>query len=167
MNGAAAPPWAKARQTLQAAWTARDARERRLLLLAAWVVGLFLLWTLALRPALRTLREAPARLDGLEAQLQAMQAQAADVRSLRATPPLPRAQAVAALKAASDRLGERARLQEQGDRAVLTISGATGQQLQAWLAEVRSTARARAVDINLTRGEQGLSGAVIVTLPGG
>ncbi|MCA0243102.1 MAG: type II secretion system protein M [Proteobacteria bacterium] len=163
----AATSWAQARQALRAAWAARDARERRLLLLAAWTVGLFLLWTLALQPALRTLREAPARLDGLEAQLQAMQAQAAEVRGLRATPPLPRAQAVAALKVASERLGDRARLQEQGERAVLTLNGASGQQLQAWLAEVRSSARARAVDINLTRGEQGLSGAVIVTLPGG
>ncbi len=167
MNADAGPPWAQARQALRAAWAARDARERRLLLLAAAVVGLFLLWTLALQPALRTLREAPPRLDSLEAQLQVMQAQAAEVRSLRATPALPRVQAVAALKAASDRLGERARLQEQGDRAVLTLNGASGQQLHTWLAEVRSTARARAVDINLTRGEQGLSGAVIVTLPGG
>lgn len=157
----------RAWQPLRAAWAARDARERRLVLLAAWVLGLFLLWTVALQPALRTLREAPARLDALDAQLQAMQAQAADVRTLRATPPLPRVQASAALKAASDRLGAQGRLVEQGDRAVLTLSGASGEQLRSWLAEVRSSARARAVDINLTRTEQGLSGSVVVALPGG
>ena len=156
----------RAWQPLRAAWAARDARERRLVLLAAWVLGLFLLWSLALQPALRTVREAPARLDALDVQLQAMQAQAADVRTLRATPPLPRVQASAALKAASDRLGPQARLVEQGDRAVLTLTGASGEQLRNWLAEVRGSARARAVDINLTRTEQGLSGSVVVALPG-
>lgn len=156
----------RAWQPLRAAWAARDARERRLVLLAAWVLGLFLLWSLALQPALRTVREAPARLDGLDAQLQAMQAQAADVRTLRATPPLPRMQASAALKAASDRLGDKARLAEQGDRAVLTLTGVSGEQLRSWLAEVRGSARARAVDVNLTRTEQGLSGSVVVALPG-
>lgn len=158
---------AKAWQPLRAAWATRDARERRLLMLAAWVLGLFLLWTVALQPALRTVRDAPARLDALDAQLQQMQALSADVRDLRATPPLPRVQASAALKAASERLGERGRLAEQGDRAVLTLSNASAEQLRSWLAEVRGSARARAVDINLTRSDQGLSGTVVVALPGG
>lgn len=154
-------------QPLQAAWAARDARERRLVLAAAWVLGLYLLWALALQPAWRTLRDAPARLDGLDAQLQAMQTQAADARALRATPPLPRPQASAALQAASQRLGERARLVEQGERAVLTLSGISGDELRSWLAEVRISARASAVEVNLTRGEQGLSGTVVVALSGG
>lgn len=154
-------------QMLRSAWAARDARERRLVLAAAWVLGLFLLWALALQPAWRTVRDAPARLDSLDAQLQAMQAQAADVRALRATPPLPRPQASAALQAASQRLEGRARLAEQGERAVLTLDGVSGDELRGWLAEVRSSARARAVEVNLTRGEQGLTGTVVVALPGG
>jgi general secretion pathway protein M len=154
-------------QLLRAAWAARDARERRLVLAAAWMLGLFLLWALALQPAWRTVRDAPARLDGLDAQLQAMQAQAADVRALRATPPLPRPQASAALQAASQRLEGRARLAEQGERAVLTLDGVSGDELRSWLTEVRSSARARAVEVNLMRGEQGLSGTVVVALPGG
>lgn len=156
----------KALQPLQAAWAARDERERLLVRLAAWVLGLFLLWTLAVQPAWRTLRQAPARLETLETQLQAMQALAADVRELRATPPLAPSQASAALKAASDRLGERGRLSEQGGRAVLTLSGASADQLRSWLAEVRAGARARPVELNLTRAEQGLSGTVVVALPG-
>lgn len=163
---ARADAFGKALQPLRAAWAARDARERRLVLLAAWVLGLFLLWSVALQPALRTLRDAPAKLDTLDAQLQQMQALAGDVRELRATPPLPRVQASAALKAASDRLGERGRLAEQGDRAVLTLVNASGEQLRSWLADVRASARARAVDINLTRSGQGLSGTVVVSLPG-
>ena len=41
--------------------------RRRLLLAAAAVIGAFLLWTVGLQPALRTLREAPARIDVLDA----------------------------------------------------------------------------------------------------
>lgn len=153
-------------QPLRAAWRARDARERRLLLLAAGVVGLYLLWVVALQPAWRTLHDAPPRLEVLETQLQAMQAQAADAQALRATPPLPRPQASAALQAATARLGAKARLAEQGERAVLTLDGLSGDELRGWLAEVRTSARARAVEINLTRQPLGLSGTVVVALPG-
>lgn len=153
-------------QSLRAAWRAREPRERRLVLLAAWVLGLYLLWALALQPAWRTLRDAPPRLDGLAAQLQAMQVQAADAQALRATPPLPRPQASAALQAATGRLGARARLAEQGERAVLTLDGVSGDELRGWLGEVRTGARARAVEVNLTRQPQGLSGTVVVALPG-
>lgn len=153
-------------QRARAAWAALSQRDRRLLLLAAAVLLAYLTWVLALQPALRTLRGAPAQIDQLDAQLQVMQALAADVRDLRAQPPVPRAQASAALKSASERLGAQGRLAEQGDRAVLTLTNASAEQLRAWLAEVRSGARARAVDVKLTRSDQGLSGTVVVVLSG-
>lgn len=159
--------WSQRLQPLRSAWAARDARERRLLLLAAWVLAAYLVFALALQPAWRTMRDAPARLDALDAQLQAMQAQAAEAQALRATPPLPRPQASAALLAASERLGDKARLVEQGDRAVLTLTGASADELRSWLAEVRASARARAVEARLTRDAQGLSGTVVLALPGG
>jgi general secretion pathway protein M len=167
MNTVTLESWRKAWQPMRVYWQALESRERGLVRLAAWVLGLFLLWSVALQPAWRTLRETPQRLDQLDAQLQGMQALAADVRELRATPALPRAQASAALKAATERLGAVARLSEQGDRAVLTLTAARGEQLRSWLGEVRSAARARAVEAKLTRSEQGLSGTVIVALPGG
>lgn len=151
-------------QALRSAWAARDVRERRLLLLAAVVLALFLLWSLVLQPALRTLRTAPAQIDHLDTQLQAMRAMAGDVQRLRAIPPLPREQAAAALRAASERLGTQARLSEQGERAVLTLTGATPGQVRDWLTEARGAARARPLEVNLTRDAQGLSGTVVVTL---
>ena len=57
----------------RARWQALGARERRGLAVAAWVLGLFLLWALAIAPAWRTVRAAPAQLDRLDAQLQQMQ----------------------------------------------------------------------------------------------
>ncbi len=154
-------------QAMAAGWRARDARERSLVLLATWVLGLYLLWALALQPAWHTLRTTPARLDALQAQLQQMQAQAAQVQALRALPPLPAPQARAALQAATARLGAKARLSEQGPRAVLTLAGASTVELQSWLQEVRASARAQAVEVDLQRQPQGLSGTVVVALPEG
>ena len=89
----------------RARWQALGTRERRAMAIAAWVVGLFLLWALALAPAWRTTRTAPAQLDLLDAQLQQMQRLAGETRELRATPSLNTSQSAAALHAASDALG--------------------------------------------------------------
>jgi general secretion pathway protein M len=130
------------------------------------VVGVALLWMLALQPAWRTVREAPARLDALDAQLQAMQRLAAETTELRAAPAVSTAQSGAALKAASDRLGAQGRLVLQGERAVLTLTGANTEQLRGWLAEARSGARARPVEASLTRGPNGYSGTIVVAIGG-
>ena len=58
------------------------------------------------------------------------------------------------------------RLTEQGERAVLALTDASGEQLRAWLAEVRAGARARPIEANLTRSDRGLSGTVVVGLGG-
>jgi general secretion pathway protein M len=39
--------------------------------------------------------------------------------------------------------------------------------LRDWLAEVRSSARARPLEANLARGPLGYSGSIVVALPGG
>lgn len=151
----------------KARWQALGGRERRGLVIAAWVLALFLLWALGIAPALRTARVAPAQLEQLDAQLQLMQRQAGEARELRAAPALNNSQAAAALRTASDALGPAGRLQIVGDRATLTLTGASGTQLRDWLAEARSAARARPVEANLTRGPQGFSGSIVVALPSG
>ena len=148
-------------------WRALGARERQGATIAAWVVGLFLLWALAIAPAWRTVRAAPAQLDQLDAQLQQMQRQANEARELRAIPPLGSAQSASALREATNELGPAGRLLVSGDRATLTLTGANGSQLQDWLAEARSVARTRPLEANLTRGPQGYSGSIVVALPTG
>ena len=138
-----------------------------MLAVAACVLGVFVLWTLALQPAWRTLRDAPAERDTLERQLQQMRALAAEAQQLRDAPALSPQQASDALRAASEQLGSAARLSLQGDRAVLTLQGATATQLRQWLAEARSAARARPLEVQLTRGAQGFSGSIVVLLGGG
>ena len=147
-------------------WQAFDQRERRLLALVAVVIGGYLLWAIAIAPAWRTLRAAPAQIAALDAQLQAMQRLAAESQTLRATPALPPAQATAALQAAAARLGESARLSLQGDRAVLTLKDLEPGALRALLAEARAGARARPIEVALTRGAGGYSGQLVLALGG-
>ena len=147
-------------------WAALSARDRRLLALASGVLGLFITWTVAVQPAWRTLQAAPAQREVLDAQWQAMQRLAAEAKDLRGAPPVSVEQSSAALQAATARLGDKGRLALQGERAVLTLQGASTSQLRDWLAEARSGARARPVEARLTRAAQGYSGTVVVALGG-
>jgi general secretion pathway protein M len=153
--------------SLKATWSGLAQRERQGLALAAAAIAAVLVFLLLVQPAWRTLRAAPAQIDALDADLQGMQRLAAEAQELRNTPPVNTAQSSAALKAASDRLGDKAKLSLQGERAVLTLSGVGTEQLRGWLAEVRSGARGRPVEANLTRGASGYSGSIVVAIGGG
>jgi general secretion pathway protein M len=147
---------ANLRNGARAWWAGLARREQRLVLVAAGVLGAFLLWSLAVAPAWRTLATAPALLAAGDAQAQQMQALAAEAGRLRAVAPVPMAQAQAALSAATGRLGEAAKLSLQGERAVVALKGISGDQLSAWLAEARAGARARVVEASLSQTTPGL-----------
>jgi general secretion pathway protein M len=147
-------------------WAGLAQRERRLVGATALLLVLVLLWLVAIAPAWRTVRQAPAQIDAAEAQLQAMQRQAAEAGELRAAPPVNLEQANAALRAATARLGDKGKLAMQGERAVLTVNMVGSGALRDWLAEVRQGARARPVEVSLTRGASGLSGTVTVAVGG-
>jgi len=165
-SSALPPALVTIRQQAAAWWQGRAPRERQALVSVVVVVVLFAVWSLFIAPALRTLREAPAQLDRLDTQLQQMQRAATESVVLRSVAPVSNAQAALALKAASDRLGDRARLTVQGDRASIALTGVDTESLRAWLQEARSGARARPVEAQLQRGPQGYSGALNVTLGG-
>ena len=158
--------WQALRLTAQQRWAALQENERRALRVLAALVALLFAWLLLVQPAWRTLRDTPAQLDLVEAQLRDMQAQATEARELRALPPVPAAQAAQALQAASDHLGANAKLNLNGDRAVLTLTGIGPDALQAWLGEARSAARARPVQAQLQRGPQGFTGTIVLALNG-
>ena len=167
--GGAAAARRRAGQQALAAWQARwkqlGSRERLLVVAAAAVLALALLWWVGLQPAWQTLRTAPARLDALDAQTLTMRRLADQARDLRQAPAPNAAQAAQALKAASERLGSAARLSLQGDRAVLTAEGLDPEALRSWLAEVRTGARARTVEAQLVRTGPGFSGTVTIVIP--
>ena len=147
-------------------WRGLAVRERRGLTLALLALFLFGVWAALVQPAWRTLRETPAQLDQLESQLQQMQRVAAESRGLRGAAPVTIAQASLALKSATDRLGDKAKLTQQGDRATLTLNGVSPDGLRSWLNEARSAARARPVEAQLVRAANGYSGTLVVNLVG-
>ena len=147
-------------------WAGLSLRDRQALTLAGVVLGLYLLFAVAIQPAWRVLAAAPAERERLDAELQTMQQLADEAKALRSTPPVAPAQALAALQAASARLGSHGRLVVQGDRAVLDVTGASSAELRSWLAEARSGARARPVEARLTRSAGGYSGSIVVSIGG-
>jgi general secretion pathway protein M len=166
-SAALSRPMADWRAQARERWLALAPRERYGLAIGLAIVAIALVWLVAIQPAWHTLRSAPAELDALEAQWQQMQRLAGESRELRTAAPVPQAQSAAALRAATERLGAQAKLSQAGERATLNLSGVSGAQLGAWLVEARSAARARVVEAQLTRGPQGYSGNVVVTLGGG
>lgn len=159
--------WRAAADPLRARWAALSARDRRAASIAIAAVGLLLLWLVALRPAWQATRTLPGEVQRLDAQLQQMQRLAAEARSLRGAAAVPTAQSAAALRASSEVLGDGARLLVAGDRATLTLTDVAGDELQRWLLEAREGARARPLEVNLTRNPQGnFAGSVVVALPG-
>lgn len=159
-------PIATLRAQATAWWRALAPRERQGAMLAAALVGAALVWFIAVAPALRTLRSAPATIDRLDAELQQMQLLATESRALRAAPPVAPAQAASALQAAAARLGAKARLVQQGGRATLTLTGVDGEALRGLLAEVRSTARARPIEAQLVRSKAGYDGTLVLAVGG-
>ena len=147
-------------------WSTLAARERRLVAVAAAVLGLYLVWALAVQPARRTIERAAAEREVLEAQWQGMLRLADEAQQLRAAPPVSAEEAQDALEAATERLGAAGRIMVQGNRAVLTLNGVGTSALRDWLAEVRSGARARPVEATLARGAQGYNGTLVVAIGG-
>ncbi len=154
----------QAMSTLRQRWASLAARERRALSTAGLLIAAAAVWLIAVQPAWRTLRQAPTELARLESQWRAMQQEAAVAQALRAAPPVPQALAVQALRGATETLGDAGSLQIQGDRAVLIVKDADADALRQWLVEARAAARARPVEVRLTRSAAGFNGTVVVSI---
>lgn len=144
-------------------WQALGERERRLLAVAAVVVGAALLWWVALAPALGVLRGAPARHAVLDEQLSRMLSLQAQAKALQDQPRMGADEALRALDVAvKERLGGAAQLTVVGDRATVTLKGVSADALAQWLAQARVNARAVPSEARLTRnpGSGGKAGAL-------
>ena len=151
----------------QSTWSAMAPRERQLLSVAAALALLTLVVMVGVRPAVKSLAQTPAQLRELDAQLDQMRREAEEARVLKQRPPVPPVQAEAALKAATERLGDGARLMTQGDRATVNLTGVSGKALASWLDEVRAGARARPVEAALQQSAVGVyNGTITLALSG-
>lgn len=158
--------WQQRTAPLRQQWLLMAPRERMAVKVAAAMLLFLLLWQVAVASAWRTVRTAPQQIDQLDAQLQHMQRLANEAKELRGLPVVSSAQAAQALTAATEHLGDVAKLSVQGDRATLTLSGASSEQLRSWLGEARSAAHARPIEAQLQRGPNGYTGTLVLSLGG-
>ena len=152
------------RDQLQARYAKLDARERQMVVVIAGLLAFLLVWLILVRPAWKTLDEAPALREQADAQLLQMQAISNEAKQLRALPPVPQPVAEQVLKSATDDLGGKAKISVQGDRATLSVTGINGEDLRKWLLQARGGARARPVEATLTRAGEGYNGTLVVAI---
>jgi general secretion pathway protein M len=154
-----------------------DKDRQRLLVLASVFLSL-MLWTWNLAPALKTLREVPLQLTQLDAQTQQLKAMQAQAQTLQKSPRIKSNEAASLLqKAASEVLGNGARLNIEGTRATLTLSGVSADSLAQFVALARTQSQTMPIEAHLQKFSASGSaskdskelwrGALILSLPGG
>jgi general secretion pathway protein M len=139
-------------------------RERVMIAVMGGALAFLVVWLLLVRPAWNTLDQAPAQRAQADLQLLQMQKLAAEAKELRALPPVPQAQAEQVLKAATEQLGAKAKLAVAADKATLSVTGASGEDLRQWLLQARGCARARPIEASLTRAGDGYNGTLVVSI---
>lgn len=170
----------EALDALRERWKSLAAREQMLVLIAASVVGLAIVWWVLLSPALKTLRNAPAEHAQLDGQLQHMRSLQQEALELQKAPRVQGDDATRVLQSSlAQALGSTAQVSVVGDRATVTLKAAPAGALGQWLAHVRSTARAIPIQAKLVRtngaGKSGANaantlpafweGTLVLTLP--
>ncbi len=147
-------------------WRQLKLSERRLILTATWLIVAALLWWLAIAPALKTLKEAPAQHRALDTQLQNMRTLSAEAKNLQSQPKLGLDDAQKALQSTvTQRFGATAQLNLTGERASLTLKNASAQELALWLTQARVNARALPSEAKLNRQGDVWDGTMVLTLP--
>lgn len=160
MNPNAMPPPRAMAAALRTHWASLAPREQTLVLAAATVLGLALLWWLLLAPALAQLRASPARHAALDEQLQQMQALQAQALHLKDIPRPTGNETLPVLwRSLGQQLSAGTQMSTTGDRAAITLKDVPPEALAQWLAQVRSTTRAVPTEARLMRNTTSAGGA--------
>jgi general secretion pathway protein M len=137
------------RAQTQARWQALSPREQRGLSVLGALVGVVLFWSVAIAPALNTLRDSENRrtqISQQQAQMLALQNQA---QTLQTRTPLSRDEALRSLQSLS--AGTAIQLNVQGDRVSVQLKAVPAPILANWLTQARAQAQALPVEAHLTR----------------
>ena len=135
--------------TLRARWQALSPREQRGVSVLGALVGVLLFWSIAIAPALNTLRDSDnrrAQIGQQQAHMLALQAQA---KALQTRTPLSRDEALRTLQGLTP--NAQIQLNVQGDRVAVQLKAVPAPTLANWLAQVRSQAQTLPVEAHLTR----------------
>ena len=147
-------------------WAQISPREQRLVRAALALLALALVWFVALRPAIATLRTAQIQGPQLRAQLQDMLQLQAQAQVLQAQPAAQTQDSKSLLEAALPTLGAAARMSLTGDRATVTLDGSSADDLAQWLTQARLNARARPLELHLTQSQGLWKGRIVLQVSG-
>lgn len=152
---------------LRARWAALAPREKAMAAAGVAVVVLALVWVIFIGPALSTLRTADQQRRALDTQLAHMLALQTQAQAMQSQPKIGRDETIRQLEASvRQRLGTTARTTIAGDRVTVTLSGAAGDTLAQWLAQVRAAAHALPAEAHVNRNASGTwEGTIVLTLP--
>ncbi len=156
--------------SVQPHWDGLAPREKAMVLGAAALVALAVVWWVAVGPAIQTLRTSAEQHRALDAQVQQMKALAAQAQALQSQPKTGFDEALRALETTTrQRLGSGAQLSVVGERATVTLRGVPADALAQWLSQVRINARALPSEVRLNRspvpGSSNWDGTLVLSLP--
>jgi len=153
-------------------WNTLATRERTLIGVALLTIAIALIWQVFLAPALKTLRQAPARHAALDAQWQRMQTLRAQAEQLQKAPKHHAGEIRNALQSSlSQHLGRSAQLHSNGSQATITLTHAPASALADWLTQMRNMTHAIPLQVQLTRSAPAAdstthwNGTVVLALP--
>lgn len=140
------------RDALSNFWSARETREKQLLLAAAGVIAVALLYVLLIAPALTARKNLSKTLPQLRAQVAQMQALAAQAITLKEANSTPvSAMTTASIEASLQNYQLKARsINLAGTSAQVQLDSASFAQTLAWLSELQSSARISVTSAKIT-----------------
>ena len=124
-------------------------REQRGVSVLGVLVGVVLFWSIAIAPALNTLRDSDNRRAQIGQQQDHMLALQAQAKALQTRTPLSRDEALRTLQSLTP--NAQIQLNVQGDRVAVQLKAVPAPTLANWLAQVRSQAQTLPVEVHLTR----------------
>jgi general secretion pathway protein M len=146
-------------------WQALSPREQRGISVLGALLAVLIFWSIAIAPALNTLRDSNnhrAQIGQQQAHMLALQAQA---QALQTRTPLARDEALRNLQGLTP--SAQMQLNVQGDRVTVQLKAVPAATLANWLAQARSQAQALPVEAHLTRGSTAMTwdGSLVLSLP--
>jgi general secretion pathway protein M len=147
-----------------ARWQALSPREQRGLSVLAALLAVWVFWSVAIAPALHTLRDTDHRRMQLAQQQARMLALQAQAQALQTRTPMSRDEALRSLQSLS--AGTALQLQVQGDRVSVQLKAVPATTLVNWLAQARSQAQALPIEAHLTRNATSTANSAAVIWDG-
>ena len=146
-------------------WQALSSREQRGVSMLTALLAVLLFWSIAIAPALNTLRDSDnhrAQIGQQQAHMLALQAQA---QALQTRTTLARDEALRNLQGLTP--SAQMQLNVQGDRVTVQLKAVPAATLANWLAQARNQAQALPVEAHLTRSNTAMTwdGSLVLSLP--